>query len=124
MDQTIECDGRPQRSMQRRDQSPLLRMQCRPVVDGASGRVPDAAVSHFQAGAGVGRPSAQGERGTKVYFVKQLQIQEDAQDDASPRLVPMMREYTVFNVDQCEDLPDRIKTGKPLRVRNLFGRPC
>ena len=110
--------------MQRRDQSPLLRLQCRSVVDGASGGVSHPALSDLQAGAGVGRPSAQGERGTKVYFVKQLQIQEDAQDDASPRLLPMMREYTVFNVDQCEDLPDRIKTGKPLRVRNLFGRPC
>ena len=57
-----------------------------------------------------------GERGTKVYFVKQLQIQEDA--EAATRLVPMMREYTVFNVDQCENLPDTVKTGKPARVRN------
>jgi antirestriction protein ArdC len=30
----------------------------------------------------------------------------------------MMREYTVFNVDQCESLPDGITTGKPIRVRN------
>jgi antirestriction protein ArdC len=28
------------------------------------------------------------------------------------------REYTVFNVDQCENLPDSIITGKPMRVRN------
>ena len=59
-----------------------------------------------------------GERGTKVYFVKQLQIREDAEDDTSTRLVPMMREYTVFNVDQCENLPDSITAGKPMRVRN------
>jgi antirestriction protein ArdC len=59
-----------------------------------------------------------GERGAKVYFVKQLQIQEDAEDDTSAQLVPMMREYTVFNVDQCENLPDTVKTGKPARVRN------
>src|SRR4029453_1018587 len=31
----------------------------------------------------------------------------------------MMREYTVFNVDQCENLPDSNYTGKPMRVRNL-----
>jgi antirestriction protein ArdC len=31
----------------------------------------------------------------------------------STRLIPMMREYTVFNVDQCDSLPDRIITGKP-----------
>jgi antirestriction protein ArdC len=30
----------------------------------------------------------------------------------------MMREYTVFNVEQCENLPDTIVTGKPMRVRN------
>jgi antirestriction protein ArdC len=61
-----------------------------------------------------------GERGTKVYFVKQLQVRDqDADDDnVSPRLIPMMREYTVFNVDQCENLPESINTGKPVRVRN------
>ena len=30
----------------------------------------------------------------------------------------MMREYTVFNVDQCENLPESVITGKPMRVRN------
>jgi antirestriction protein ArdC len=30
----------------------------------------------------------------------------------------MMREYTVFNVDQCEKLLDSIYTGKPMRLRN------
>jgi antirestriction protein ArdC len=60
-----------------------------------------------------------GEHGTKVYFVKQLQIRENGADDnSSTRLVPMMREYTVFNVDQCQNLPDSINTGKPMRVRN------
>ena len=60
-----------------------------------------------------------GERGTKVYFVKQLQIRDDgAGDNALTRLVPMMREYTVFNVDQCENLPDSVTAGKPARVRN------
>jgi antirestriction protein ArdC len=60
-----------------------------------------------------------GERGTKVYFVKQLQVREQGADDSSStRLIPMMREYTVFNVDQCENLPDSINTGKPIRARN------
>src|SRR5207237_7466185 len=60
-----------------------------------------------------------GEHGTKVYCVKQLQGREQGEDDdPSTRLIPMMREYTVFNVDQCENLPDSINTGKPVRVRN------
>ncbi len=61
----------------------------------------------------------EGEHGTKVYFVKQLQVREQGADDSSStRLIPMMREYTVFNVDQCENLSDSINTGKPMRVRN------
>ena len=62
-----------------------------------------------------------GEHGTKVIFVKQLQIREgEGADDT--RLVPMLREYTVFNVAQCEDLPDSIKAGKPMRFRNPDAR--
>jgi antirestriction protein ArdC len=60
-----------------------------------------------------------GEHGTKVYFVKQLQVRDKgADDEAATRIIPMMREYTVFNVDQCEHLPDSINAGKPMRVRN------
>jgi antirestriction protein ArdC len=60
-----------------------------------------------------------GEQGTKVYFVKQLQIRDrDSDSEGDSRLVPMMRQYTVFNVDQCENLPDTIKSGKPMRIRN------
>jgi antirestriction protein ArdC len=60
-----------------------------------------------------------GEHGTKVYFVKQLQVREKgAEDAAETRLIPMMREYTVFNLDKCDNLPDSAKTGKPMRVRN------
>jgi antirestriction protein ArdC len=64
-----------------------------------------------------------GERGTKVYFVKQLQVRDQGVDDStSTRLIPMMREYTVFNVDQCDNLPDSVITGKPTRVRNPDAR--
>jgi antirestriction protein ArdC len=58
-----------------------------------------------------------GEHGTKVYFVKQLHAhdKEGSDDKSATRL---MREYTVFNVDQCENLPDTIYTGRPMRIRN------
>ena len=62
-----------------------------------------------------------GERGTKVYFVKRLEI-EDADGSSPTRLVPMMREYTVFNVDQCDGLPDSITIGRSMRVRNPDAR--
>src|ERR1700716_3520152 len=47
-----------------------------------------------------------GEHGTRIYFVKQLQVKDDKWEE--PRVVPMMREYTVFNVEQCEGLPETI----------------
>jgi len=62
-----------------------------------------------------------GEHGTKVYFVKQLPVRdtsERAGSDDATKLIPMMREYTVFNVAQCENLPASIVTGKPMRIRN------
>jgi antirestriction protein ArdC len=60
-----------------------------------------------------------GARGTKVYFVKQLHVRDDVTDDSSARLIPMMRDYTVFNVDQCENLPDSISRGS----RSAFAIP-
>src|SRR3954463_1163932 len=59
-----------------------------------------------------------GEHGTKVIFVKQLQVKDGDGEEAESRLIPMMREYTVFNVDQCDGLPLSIRAGKPIRVRN------
>src|SRR5439155_7593345 len=60
-----------------------------------------------------------GEHGTKVYFVKQLQVRDKgADDEAATRLIPMLREYTVFNVDQCEKLPARITAPTNVKPRN------
>jgi antirestriction protein ArdC len=60
-----------------------------------------------------------GERGTRVYFVKQLQVRDEGrEDEQAKRIVPMMREYCVFNVDQCEGLPDRIRSAGEVKPRN------
>src|SRR6202035_5137597 len=64
-----------------------------------------------------------GEHGTKVYFVKQLQVREKGTDDEdATRIVPMMREYTVFNVDQCEGLPERVLKLGESKPRNCDER--
>jgi antirestriction protein ArdC len=64
-----------------------------------------------------------GEHGTKVYFVKQLQVRDKrADDEAAMRVVSMLREYTVFNVDQCENLPARIVTLGQVKLRNADER--
>jgi len=63
-----------------------------------------------------------GEHGTKVYFVKQLQVADRDGEEGKTRIVPMMREYTVFNVDQCQGLPDRVLTLDEVKVRNTDQR--
>jgi antirestriction protein ArdC len=64
-----------------------------------------------------------GEHGTKVYFVKKLIVKDKTSElpDAT-RSVPMMREYTVFNVSQCEGLPERIVNKTPKAPRNKDSR--
>jgi antirestriction protein ArdC len=49
-----------------------------------------------------------GERGHTVFFVKRLQVQDKEGDSGDTKIVPMMKSYTVFNLDQCEGLPDRV----------------
>lgn len=63
-----------------------------------------------------------GEHGFKVVFVKQLIVRDKnaaANDQDATRTIPMLREYTVFNVAQCENLPDRIVNGPTTpKIRN------
>jgi antirestriction protein ArdC len=67
----------------------------------------------------VGGHVRKGERGTKVYFVKKLQVRDkDAHDDTATRIVPLLRQYTVFNVDQCQNIPERIVAPGAVKPRN------
>lgn len=64
-----------------------------------------------------------GERGTKVYFVKQLVVRDrDAPKDDATRTVGMLREYTVFNVAQCDNLPVRVTCPEAKAPRNRDAR--
>ena len=57
-----------------------------------------------------------GEHGTKVYYFKQLTVEDKASGEE--KQIPMLREYTVFNVSQCENLPDRVAHGETMAPRN------
>jgi antirestriction protein ArdC len=60
-----------------------------------------------------------GECGSRVYFVKKLQVRDKGgDDDTATRIVPMLREYWVFNVDQCDGLPDRVVRLGDVKPRN------
>ena len=71
----------------------------------------------FRQAAELGGHVRKGEHETKVYFVKQLQA-KNADDETKTRVIPMLREYTVFNVDQCEGLPARVMTVGSVKRRN------
>src|SRR6516162_1243009 len=71
----------------------------------------------FRQAAELGGHVRKGEHGFKVYFVKQLQA-KDADDEEKTLAIPMLREYTVFNVDQCEGLPARVMTTGTVKPRN------
>lgn len=61
-----------------------------------------------------------GETGTKVYFWRSY-VAKDRSPEAKPddvRKALVMKEYTVFNVAQCDGLSDRIVNGAPMRIRN------
>jgi antirestriction protein ArdC len=59
-----------------------------------------------------------GEHGQHVVFVKDLRVREAEEDD--PHIIRMLRTYTVFNIAQCDELPDRLTA--PPEAPNLDRR--
>ncbi len=62
-----------------------------------------------------------GEHGSRIVFMKRLVVKDrrpEAKEDDT-RMVPLLREYSVFNVAQCDNLPERIVNGPSVtRMRN------
>jgi antirestriction protein ArdC len=52
-----------------------------------------------------------GERGHKVVFVNAFEREEDHDGATETRRIPFLREFTVFNVAQCENLPEHVLIG-------------
>jgi antirestriction protein ArdC len=49
-----------------------------------------------------------GERGTRVCFTKDLTFAADTDNEGDERHVRTLKQYVVFNVAQCDDLPEKI----------------
>jgi antirestriction protein ArdC len=62
-----------------------------------------------------------GEKGMPLCFFKQLEVADAAKPDET-KSIPMLRQYTVFNVAQCEDLPDDVVNGEYVAPLNKDAR--
>ena len=64
----------------------------------------------YQQALAVGARVRKGETGTQIVFFKMHEVdgagQPDAVGDTDRRVVPLLRAFTVFNVDQVDGLPD------------------
>jgi antirestriction protein ArdC len=77
----------------------------------------------FKQALDLGGNVCRGEHGTKVYFVKRLEVRDQADNGSeNTRTVPMLREYMLFNVEQCENLPDRVVNPIAKAPRNRDAR--
>jgi len=74
----------------------------------------------FKQASDLGGHVRKGEHGQTVFFVKRLKVnnKSDGTEEGDTKIIPMMRAYTVFNVAQCENLPDRVMTLGEIKVRN------
>jgi antirestriction protein ArdC len=60
-----------------------------------------------------------GQNGFRVYFVKRMKSKkEDDCIDDTDKMFTMLKEYTVFNIDQCDGLPEGIVHPEPPKVLN------
>src|ERR1700742_435355 len=71
----------------------------------------------FRQALSLGGHVRKGERGTTVVyadrFVPNDEKQRAAETGEEAQAVPFLKRFTVFNTDQCEDLPDEIATAAP-----------
>jgi antirestriction protein ArdC len=56
-----------------------------------------------------------GEKGTEIVFVSYLERADRSNPDKSVR-IPFLKSYHVFNVDQCDGLPEKLLAGERSRV--------
>jgi antirestriction protein ArdC len=63
-----------------------------------------------------------GEHGSKVYFVKPLESKKDVDAKGNPKRFMMLREFTVFNIAQCDGLPVAIMNPAQVAPRNEESR--
>jgi antirestriction protein ArdC len=67
----------------------------------------------------IGASVKKNETGYVVVFWKNVKkLPEELDDQNKPKMVPLLRYYKVFNVDQCRDIPENFFTPLPPREHN------
>jgi antirestriction protein ArdC len=71
----------------------------------------------FRQALGIGGHVRKGERGTTVVYADRFVPDEERRraerDGDEPEAIPFLKRFTVFNTDQCEDLPVGLATAPP-----------
>lgn len=49
-----------------------------------------------------------GAQGATVIFYRTLEVPAEAEEDTASRVIPLLRAFTVFNLDQIDNLPERL----------------
>jgi antirestriction protein ArdC len=73
---------------------------------------------------GLGGNVRKGERGTTVVYADRFVPDDECQrahdDGETPRSIPFLKRFTVFNVEQCEGLPERVTEHAPPAATDLI----
>ena len=71
----------------------------------------------FRQALGFGGHVRKGERGTTVVYADRFVRSEERlraeRDGDEPEAIPFLKRFTVFNTDQCQDLPPELATSSP-----------
>jgi len=78
----------------------------------------------FRQALGLGGNVRKGERGTMVVYADRFVPQDEKararETGDEPEAIPFLKRFTVFNLDQCENLPDHLAAAAPPPPENLI----
>jgi antirestriction protein ArdC len=84
----------------------------------ANGRFATRRFLTFKQAKDLGGNVKKGEHGFTVYFIKPMVSKKNDETGEQSKSFTMLKAYTVFNIDQCENLPAKILTPEPVKPQH------
>jgi antirestriction protein ArdC len=108
-------EGAARDAEERGESAPLFRHQCAdPLGRRHRARIRRPVLAHFPPSAGLDGNVRKGEKGTTVVYADRFTPDEERRraerDGDEPYAIPFLKRFTVFNTDQCENLPEALTT--------------